>query len=277
MNAVEQFWAEHTVHDEPFVSADESLRYLEWRAYFYPLFHELMGLWGDHSTDTVLDYGCGPGNDLVGFLVHGHARQAIGVDVSAKALEVARRRLDLHDVAGRWQLLRASDDDPAIPLETGSVDYIYSQGVLHHTSHPDAILAEFQRVLRPGGSASIMVYSRASLWWHLYVPWQRQLVDGIDADLPLEEAFRRSTDTEDCPVSRAYEPGDFVRMCADAGLRAEFLGGYFAGVELDTWNGYSPDERMAPEHRRFLAALTGERPMYEQRYAGIGGVYRAVK
>ena len=90
-------------------------------------------------------------------------------------------------------------------------------------------------------------------------------------------AFRRSTDTESCPISRAYEPREFVRLCADAGLRAEFLGGYFTGVELDVWRRYAPDTRLAPEHRRFLAALEGSPPMYRQHYAGIGGVYRAVR
>ena len=272
---VTEFWTGHTVRDEPFRSVAESLAFLQWRSDEYPLFHELMGLWGDHAGQTILDYGCGPANDMVGLLTYSGATRVVGADVSERALDLARRRLDLHGFDA--SLVRVSDPEPAIPLDTGSIDFVHCLGVLQHVSYPAAILAEFVRVLRPGGEARIMVYNRASLWWHLYVPWQRQLLDGHDADLPIEEAFRRSTDTESCPISRAYEPREFVRLCADAGLQAEFLGGYFAGVELDVWRRYAPDTRLAPEHRRFLAALEGSPPMYRQHYAGIGGVYRAVR
>ncbi len=52
------------------------------------------------GTTRWSTYGCGPGNDLVGFLLWGHARQVIGIDISRKALELARRRLALHRIDG---------------------------------------------------------------------------------------------------------------------------------------------------------------------------------
>jgi hypothetical protein len=33
-----------------------------------------------------LDYGCGPGNDVVGFLLHTNAKQVIGMDVFAEGV-----------------------------------------------------------------------------------------------------------------------------------------------------------------------------------------------
>src|SRR5207249_11949097 len=68
--AVDAYWAGHTVCALPFQSAQESLAYLEWRFEQYPLFREFMQLYGQRDSQVVLDYGCGPGNDLVGFLVH---------------------------------------------------------------------------------------------------------------------------------------------------------------------------------------------------------------
>jgi SAM-dependent methyltransferase len=269
---VQWYWTGHTVRSEPFATASESLAYLEWRASNYPLFHELMGLWGDHSEHTVLDYGCGPGNDLVGFLVHGRAREAIGMDVSTTALDLARRRLALHEIGAPYSLRYVSDTTPAVPLADNSVDFIYCEGVLHHVSHPAEILAEFRRVLRRGGEARIMVYNRDSLWFHRYVPYERQTVAGIDTDLPIEEAFRRSTDGPDCPISRVWAPDEFMDLCARAGFDVEFRGGYFAREELGMRRD-TPSE-LAPEHRAFLDDLTDEPyPRFGGLPAGIGGVY----
>jgi len=283
MIAIDDYWTTHTVRDAPFTSAQESLDHLAWRAAEYPLFHDLMGLWGDHSRDTVLDYGCGPANDMVGFLVHGQAKSVIGVDVSPTALELATQRLGLHDVDGRWTLLKVSNAQPRIALDDASVDHIYCQGVLHHTARPEAILGEFHRVLRPGGTASVMVYNRESLFFHLYVAYYRQVMLAIDADVSAERAFSRSTDGEDCPVSIAYRPEEFVGMCQRAGFGTSFMGGYYARLELDMWRSHGQqaitDERLAGEHRGFLRNLyqTDGYPLRLGLPAGVGGVYRLTR
>lgn len=44
---VAQYWSRHTVHNDPFKSREDSLEYLKWRNKDYPLFQELMNLWGD--------------------------------------------------------------------------------------------------------------------------------------------------------------------------------------------------------------------------------------
>ena len=51
----------------------------------------------DEADDlVVVDYGCGPGNDLVGFSEFSKTKKLIGVDVSKTALKVAETRLKLH-------------------------------------------------------------------------------------------------------------------------------------------------------------------------------------
>ena len=164
---------------EPFGSAEESASYLEWRFGEYPLFREFSGLWGDHDGQVVLDYGCGPGNDVVGFLIHTGARKVIGIDISASALELARERIVLHEVdPDRFELIQASDTETAIPLTDGSVDFFQSQGVLHHTSEPLAILRELRRVSKTGGQGRMMVYNRDSLWLHLYTAYEIKIRQG---------------------------------------------------------------------------------------------------
>ncbi len=282
--ASEAYWREHTVNSTPFRSARDSERYLEWRFAEYPCFRELMELWGDHDGETILDYGCGPGDDLVGFLLYTGARRVIGVDVSPRALELARHRIGLHRVdLDRVELVRASDAEPSIPLADASVDFVNCGGVLHHTSHPEALLAELARVLRPGARANVMVYNRDSVYFHLHVAYVRMLLEDAFPRLSAEEAFARSTDGEECPISRCYRPAEFLALCEAAGLRGEFAGGYLSRWDLGALSHLDralADERLAAEHEDFLRALQLDeqgRPFLDGRPAGIGGTYRLTR
>ena len=279
--AVDQYWTRHTVRAKRFRSRRASERYLEWRFDQYPLFREFSGLWGAHDGDVILDYGCGPGNDVTGLAINTSARKIIGFDVSQTALDLAAARLALHGVGDRVQLLRGADDDPAIPLDDDSVDHVNCQGVLHHTSHPGAIVAELARVLRPGGTATIMVYNRSSLWFHLYVAYERMIVEDAFGDVDVHEAFRRSTDGPECPISRSYPPQEFAALCVEAGFAVDYAGGYLSKRELQvlerSWAKALVDPRLDSEHRDFLRALTFDhagRPMHAGYHAGIGGTYR---
>ena len=166
---MEWYWSRHTVNSRPFKSAGESKAYLAWRFQQYPLFREFMDLWGDHDGQTILDYGCGPGDDVTGFLLHTGARRVIGLDVSPKALDLTHRRLQLHEIdPGRYDLIKVSDATPSIPLESASVDYINCAVCLHHTSDPGPASSPSSRAFSGRrAEARVMVYNRESVWLHL--------------------------------------------------------------------------------------------------------------
>lgn len=283
--AVDRYWSAHTVRSDNFSNARQSQRFLEWRFDQYPLFREFSGLWGDHDDQVVLDYGCGPGNDLVGFALYTGARRIVGIDVSPTALELARERLALHGVDhNRVELLMATDGEVSLPLEDGSVDFFQSQGVLHHASDPEAILRELARVLNPGGKGTIMVYNRKSVWFHLYTAYERMILENAFPGADAYEAFRRSTDGPECPISRSYLPAEFSDICRAAGFEAEYVGGYLSSHELTvlerSWAQAITDVRLAHEHREFLRELDFDfagRPMHGGEHAGIGGTYRLRK
>ena len=212
----------------------------------------------NHDGEVILDYGCGPGNDLTGFAMHTRARRIIGMDVSEASLELAARRLALHDVAtGRVELVRVTDTDPRSRWPTTSVDHVNCQGVLHHTSHPERILAEFARVLRPGGTATIMVYNRNSVWLHLCTAYERMIVEGAFRGLDVEEAFARNTDGPECPISRCYRHG-ISSPCARAQVwrrvRRRLPVTSRAGALGARGRERSPTPAR-PEHRDFLRGL----------------------
>ena len=247
MTAVDEHWANHMVIEQDFTSPADSLAYLDWRDAEYRLFHELMGLWGDHSEHTVLDYGCGPGSDLVGFHVYGHAREAIGMDVSKPALAAARKRLRLHGV--RATLVRVHDSKPVIPLPDASIDHIYCQGVLHHVSHPAEILREFRRVLKPDGTAVVMVYNPDSAYIALCFVSQEEFVAGADCA---------------APIVRLWTQAEFRAMCEDAGFQVEYRGGYYTRDELAAWE----SGRRLPQFHDVDGM-----PYFDGRSAGLGSVY----
>jgi SAM-dependent methyltransferase len=283
--SVDSYWNDHTVSARQFLSARESERELQKRNAAYPLFTLLMDLYGDHAGETVLDYGCGPGNDVAGFLLWSNARKVIGIDVSDKALERARHRLALHRVdIKRVELIRITDSTGKIPLPDASVDWLHCGGVLHHTSHPQEIVAEFHRVMKPGAQGRLMLYNRDSVWYHLWIAYAQLIVNNAYPGLSVDEAFTKSTDGPDCPVSDAWAPQRVLDLVSASKLDGTFRGGYLNTIELDWLSEYGDgaraDDRLGPEHRKFVSELTFDAngyPMWHGKYAGIGGVYTISK
>lgn len=282
---VDSYWNLHTVYAPQFKTITQSLQNLQWREQQYPLFKELMQLYHQHNDEVILDYGCGPGNDLVRFLHFTTPKKVIGIDVSLKALALARQRLALHKFdPSRVTLYHASDSFVKIPIQDQSVDYIYSQGVLHHTRNPQEILHEFYRILKPNGTASIMVYNKDSIWYHLNTAYYKMIVNNEFPGLSVDEAFSRNTDGPDCPISRCYTPSQFSDMCLQARFNVQYLGAYLSLIELDLIEKYYKqalqDPRLPLQHKEFLQEIQfspQQLPMYQGKYAGIGGVYFLTK
>ena len=181
-----EYWSHQTVAVLDVATPDESLAYFHWRNDQYRGYIDLMPVAG-HDGEVVLDYGCGPGHDLVGIGHYSSPARLMGCDVSPKALWMARKRLDLHDTT--VDLVQIGETDDRLPFDDGSIDYIHSSGVLHHVPDPVAVLREFGRILKPDGYSRVMVYNYDSVWLHLYVAYQMQLVERKYADLNIRDAL----------------------------------------------------------------------------------------
>ena len=102
---------------------------------------------------VVLDAGCGMGRYLR-TAADSDARLVVGMDLSL-AVEAAR---DLPGDLPRVSLLRG--DLLRLPFAEGSVDLIYSIGVLDHTPDPRAAFLGLASLLRPGGRIAIWIYAK---------------------------------------------------------------------------------------------------------------------
>ena len=83
-----------TLHHR-FTSPAESLDYFHWRNQQYPGYIELMPVSGQGGK-VVLDYGCGPGHDVIGFGVCSVPKRLLAADISPTSLAEAEHRSRLH-------------------------------------------------------------------------------------------------------------------------------------------------------------------------------------
>ena len=280
---VDLFWSEHTVNSKPMSSVSSSFADMARVFLAYPLFSKFMGLYDTGLKDKIiLDYGCGAGRDLVGFLFSCMPKKVIGMDVSDKALSLSKHRLDLHGFdTSKIELFKVSDGTPVIPLDDHSIDYIHSCGVLHHVTYPRCILNEFYRVLKDDGKACVMVYNYNSIWFHLNTAIRRLKEF---PDLTTVQVWNKFADSG-APIANLYKPGEFATICNDAGFGVEYAGGYFSDAELsklEEFLNWSLQDIMplGRGHIDFLKSLTYDSdgfPLYCGKHAGLGGVYNLCK
>jgi SAM-dependent methyltransferase len=277
-DAVETYWTDHNVtNHHTFKSVEDSLEYLHWRNEQYYGYAELMPTSG-FADKAILDFGCGPGHDLVGFTVNSRPARLVGVDVSQSSLAEAKSRLALHNSA--VELHHTDVQISPLPLNDATIDVVHSSGVLHHMVDPTRALREFRRVMKRGGDLQVMVYNRQSLWFQLYVPYVLQIEEGKSPGLSLDDAFQASTDGPDCPISRAYRPAEFRALVTSYGFEfISFQAAVFAWemAQLPKRHIAMLQLQMPRESRDFLRDLRFDDrglPLHCGYYAGIDGCYR---
>jgi SAM-dependent methyltransferase len=100
----------------------------------------------------IADVGCGTGGNL-GLL--DRWGEVTGVDSSPEALRFCSQR-------GRTNVVRGSAD--RLPFAEASLDLVTALDVLEHLQDDRAALAEFRRVLRPGGHLVLTVPAYRFIW-----------------------------------------------------------------------------------------------------------------
>jgi len=165
----------HAVPDK----ADRVRRMFAAIAESYDLNNRVHSLWRDQawrraavamchvrSVDVVADVACGTGDLSMAFADAG-AKQVIGLDFTHEMLRVAEHKTAAQGAAqrseapdrSRGRLAYADADAVRLPLPDRSVDIVSIAFGIRNVADPRQAVAEFHRVLRPGGRLMILEFS----------------------------------------------------------------------------------------------------------------------
>jgi ubiquinone/menaquinone biosynthesis C-methylase UbiE len=157
--------------------------------------------------------GCGTHAQLLAPIAHSYT----GIDITEYAVETTQKRLDARSLHGR--VIRMDAENMSFP--DASFDFVWSWGVIHHSSDTQAVLREIHRVLKPGGEVCFMVYHESP--WNTFVRgwlYYGLLKGGMFRGQSAHELLQSNTD------------GALARYYTTEDLRDE-ISGLFALSEID--------------------------------------------
>ena len=177
----------------------------------------------------VLEIGSGSGANSALFKKHG--ADIVSVDITPE--RVKSTALKFRVVAGGPGRAYQADAE-RLPFRDESFDIVYSNGVLHHSENTENGISEVRRVLKPGGLAVLMLYSRHSANFYLNI-LPRGLGTGYFFKYPPAEWVGLVTEGKPKhsnvknPITRVYSAKGIKDLLSDF----EILGMRKAGYEFD--------------------------------------------
>ena len=243
VDQVADFWSQAPCGSQTSDAADRRtyFREIEERRYRNEPHIPEVARFGDFAGQRVLEVGCGVGTDGRQFAKAGANYKGINLDEGSTQL--AQEAFQLFGLPGTV----LQKDAEALDFDDNSFDHVYSFGVIHHSPNTETIVQHMYRVLKPGGTLTVMVYNRDSINYRLeimvlrkimrYALWPSFAPRWISAVLKLErdklERHRQimmqesmtaerwlsiNTDGPDCPLAKVYSASEAKRMFRDAGF-----------------------------------------------------------
>lgn len=115
------------------------------------------------AGSTVLEAGCGVGAQTVTLAQRSPQARFTCVDISARSLAEARHKAAQ---AGLANVEFRQADLFALPFAAESFDHVFVCFVLEHLSQPAMALAALKRLLKPGGSITVIEGDHGSTFFH---------------------------------------------------------------------------------------------------------------
>ena len=125
---------------------------------------------GARDGERILDAGCGPGFYVAELLDEvGPNGSVVGVDRSPQMLALAARRVE-----GRDNVELREAEVTSMPVSDEDFDAATCVQVLEYVADIPTALAEFRRVLRPGGRVLVWDVDWSTVSWHSADPDRMQ-------------------------------------------------------------------------------------------------------
>jgi len=143
-----------------------------------------------NDMDYVLDDGCGGGRYTIGLKNLGF-KKIVGLDISQDAIDFAKK---MNPYPEEVSFIQGSALD--LPFEDETFDFVFCNGVLHHTTDTEKGIKEIYRVLKPNGKCWLYIYGgKGSLFWDI-VDFAREIL----GEVPISYTY-------DFMQLRGYPPG----------------------------------------------------------------------
>jgi SAM-dependent methyltransferase len=115
------------------------------------------------TRSVVLEVGCGVGAQTLILAQRSPDARFISIDVSAESIAKAKEKAD---AAGLTNVKFEQADIFALPYEAQSFDHVFVCFVLEHLSHPYKALAILKKLLKAGGTITVIEGDHGSSFFH---------------------------------------------------------------------------------------------------------------
>jgi len=245
LREVEQFWNDNPCGLETGKNPDKKIYFKEVEQYRYKVSHLKYILeienFPNYKNKDVLEIGSGVGIDGLQFVKNGAKYSGINIDNTST--QITKEVFRLFNHTGRFYKMNAE----MLEFPDNSFDHIYSFGVIHHSPNTEKIVSEMYRVLRPGGTITIMVYNKSSINYYFEIMFLRKIfryllipkispkivsiITGFNKnklerhrEIYLSEKMTKerwisiNTDGPDCPLAKVYNKKTITKIFNDAGF-----------------------------------------------------------
>lgn len=111
----------------------------------------------------VLEAGCGIGAQTVILAKNNPDAKITSVDISPESLEKAREKVERNGIKN-VRFLQA--DIFSLPFEDSSFDHVFVCFVLEHLQNPEKILRSLRKILKPGGTITVIEGDHGSCYFY---------------------------------------------------------------------------------------------------------------
>jgi ubiquinone/menaquinone biosynthesis C-methylase UbiE len=148
----------------------------------------------------VLDAGCGVAHVAV-HLARKHRLRVQGIDIVDHHIVKARRNIARSGLPPGTVTVRKMDYHHLDALAEQSFDGVYTMETFVHATEPEAVLACFYRLLRPGGRIALFEYDHSPVH---------------DSPYDMVSSMRKINEYAAMPTNARSHPGVFKQMLEDA-------------------------------------------------------------
>ena len=152
----------------------------------------------------VLEIGCGTGGHSLLFASKG--AELTSTDITPERVDSSKKLINLlKDHNTKFKICDAEN----LPFDNNEFDIVYSNGVLHHTHNISKAIDEVRRVLKPGGEAIIMLYSRNSFLYYINIWFIKGIILGYKKKFK-DNWIGASTEWMSDKKQKVYNPVTYV-------------------------------------------------------------------